>query len=187
MCPYTEKEPNNQNQIMEQPVLEKKISSKNQPKPIITDDFLLIRLLILIAASFAMLGYARLLPTLLADLFYDLEAYGKLLGRYSFLSMLFLQVVYVFGVKPEIAGREKGPKGDTTYLLCYMALSLLPFATIWMFGLLQPFLIYLNGYLPTLVVLYLVTILPALILLEILVRWRFKVYCQEIYRRKKRY
>ena len=171
---------------MEEPALEKKPSSKNQLKPIITDDFLLIRLLILIAASFAMLGYARLLPTLLSDLFYDLEANGKLLGRYSFASMLFLQVVYVFGVKAEISGREKGPKGDTTYLLCYMGLSLLPFATIWMFGLLQPFLIYLNGYLPTLVVLYLVTILPALIFLEILVRWRSKVYCKAVYAKRKR-
>jgi hypothetical protein len=170
---------------MEEPVLERKKSSKSQLNPIITDDFLLIRLLILIAASFAMIGYARLLPTLFADLFYDLEANGKLLGRYSFLSMLFLQVVYVFGVKPEISGREKGPTGDTTYLLCYMGLSLLPFATIWMFGLLQPFLIYLNGYLPTLVVLYLVTILPALILLEILTRWRFKVYCNAIYARRR--
>lgn len=185
MSPYTFKRTNNQNQIMEAPVLEKKPSSKNQLKPIITDDFLLIRLLILIAASFAMLGYARLLPTLLANLFYDLETYGKLLGRYSFASMLFLQVVYIFGVKPEISGRENGPKGDTIYLLCYMGLSLLPFATIWMFGLLQPFLIYLNDYLPTLVVLYLVTILPALIFLEILVRWRIKVYCEVIYARSK--
>jgi hypothetical protein len=170
---------------MEEPVLEEKPSSKNQLKPIKTDEFLLTRLLTLIAASFAMLGYAHLLPTLLADLFYDLESNGKLLGRYSFASMLFLQVVYVFGVKAEISGREKGPKGDTIYLLCYMGFSLLPFATIWMFGLLQPFLIYLNGYLPTLVVLYLVTILPALIFLEILVRWRSKVYCKAVYARKK--
>ncbi|WP_052595678.1 hypothetical protein [Aureispira sp. CCB-QB1] len=171
---------------MEEPVLEKKISSKHQRKTIITDDFLLIRLLILIAASFAMLGYAHLLPTLLNDLFYNLEGYGKLLGRYSFLSMLFLQVVYIFGVKPEISGREKGPKGDTTYLFCYMLLTLLPFVTTLMFGLLQPFLIYLNSFLPTLVVLYLVTILPALILLELLVRWRFKAYCERIYNRWKR-
>lgn len=161
---------------MEEPVLEKKTFPKNQLKPIITDDFLLSRLLILAAASFAMLGYAHLLPTLLADLFYELEKYGKLLGRYSFASMLFLQVVYVFAVNPEISGREKGPKGDTVYLLCYMGLSLLPFATVWLFGLLQAFLIYLNSYLPTLVVLYLVTILPALILLEILVYWRSKVH-----------
>lgn len=170
---------------MEEPVLEKTISSKNQRNPIITDDFLLIRLLILIAASFAMLGYARLLPTLLANLFYDLETYGKLLGRYSFLSMLFFQVVYIFGVKPEISGREKGPKGDTTYLLCYIALTLLPFATTLLFGLLQPMLIYLNEYLPTLVVLYLVTILPALISLEILVRWRVKVYGKGGYAKRK--
>lgn len=170
---------------MEEPVLEKTISSKNQRNPIVTDDFLLIRLLILIAASFAMLGYARLLPTLLANLFYDLEAYGKLLGRYSFLAMLFLQVVYIFGVKPEISGREKGPKGDRTYLLSYIVLTLLPFVTTLMFGMLQPLLIYLNGYLPTLVVLYLVTILPALISLEILVRWRFKVYCRGIDARRK--
>lgn len=165
---------------MEEPVLEKKPSSKNQLKPIITDDFLLSRLLILIAASFAMLGYAHLLPTLFADLFYDLESNGKLLGSYSFASMLFLQVVYVFGVNPEISGREKGPEGDTIYLLCYMGLSLLPFMTVWMFGVLQPFLIYLNEYLPTLVVLYLVTILPALIFLEILVRWRSKVYSKTV-------
>ena len=126
---------------MEAPVLEKKPSSKKQLDLILTDDFLVSRLTILVAASFAMLGYAHLLPTLLADLFYDLEANSKLLGRYSFASMLFLQVVYVFVVKPEISGREKGPKGDTIYLLCYMGLSLLPFATVWMFGVLQPFLI----------------------------------------------
>lgn len=168
---------------MEEPILEKKIFSKKKRQATITDDFLLIRLLILIAASFTMLGYARLLPTLFADLFLNLESYGKLLGRYSFLSMLFLQVVYVFGVKPEISGREKGPKGDTVYLLCYMGLSLLPFLTVLMFGLLQPLLVYLNEYLSTLAVLYLVSILPALILLELLVRWRFKVYCQRIYNR----
>jgi hypothetical protein len=169
---------------MEAPVLERKPSSKKQLNSI-TDDFLLSRLVILVAASFAMLGYAHLLPTLLADLFYDLEANGKLLGRYSFASMLFLQVVYIFGVNPEISGREKGPKGDTTYLLCYMGLSLLPFATVWMFGVLQPFLIYLNAYLPTLVVLYLVSILPALLFLETLVRWRSKVYCKALVSEKK--
>lgn len=173
---------------MEKRVLEKEPSSKPNDKPTISDDFLLIRWLILIAASFAMLGYAHLLPTLLSDLFYNLEGYSKFLGRFSFLSMLFLQVVYIFGVKPEISGREKGPKGDTIYLLYYVGITLLPFASTFLFGLLQPTLIYLNHYFSTLAVLYLVAILPAIILLECLVRWRLRQYAlKRVERRKKKF
>lgn len=161
---------------MGKPALKKRIALKPNPKTAITDDFLLIRWLFLIAATFAMLGYTRLLPTLLSDLFYNLDQYSKFLGRFSFLSMLFLQVVYVFGVKPEISGREKGPKGDTIYLLCYVGITLWPVVTVLFFGLLQPILIYGNHYFSVLTVLYGVAILPAIVLLECLVRWRLVEY-----------
>ncbi|BDS14569.1 hypothetical protein [Aureispira anguillae] len=161
---------------MEKRVLKKKNASKPNTKPTIKDDFLLIRWLILTAGTFAMLGYAHLLPTLLSDLFYNLEQYSKFLGRFSFFSMLFLQIVYIFGVNPEISGREKGPKGDTAYLLSYICITLYPIVSTLFFGLLSPFLIYLNHYYSTLAVLYLVAILPAILLLECLVRWRLRAY-----------
>lgn len=159
---------------MESETLERPKRRFRKDKPPAQDTFLLIRWLILIAVSFAMLGYGRLLPTLFADIFWNLEAYGKFLARFAVLSMFFLQVVYVFGVKPEISGREKGPKGDTIYLLCYIVLTLLPLATTLLFGLLKPMLIFLSAHLSTFTILYLVALLPAIILLEILVYWRVR-------------
>lgn len=138
-----------------------------------------IRWLVLLAASFAMLAYGHLLPTLYADLFTNLGAYRQFLGRFSFLSMLFLQVVYIFGVHPNISGREGGPKGDLVYLGIYILLTLLPWGITMLFAWAAPWLIDLSQQLAIPIVLYIVVLLPAIILLELLVFWRRKVFYQK--------
>jgi len=135
-----------------------------------------IRWIVLATTSIVMLAYGHLLPTLYADLFTNLGAYRQFLGRFSFLSMLFLQVVYIFGVHPNISGREGGPKGDLVYLGMYIVLTLLPWGITLSFAWAAPWLITFSQQMAIPVVLYIVVLLPAIISLEILVFWRRRVF-----------
>ena len=86
---------------MEQELVEPVANRKSRTQPQKPNYLYRIRWFVLALASFAMLAYGHLLPTLYADLFTNLGAYRQFLGRFSFLSMLFLQVVYVFDAIPE--------------------------------------------------------------------------------------
>lgn len=135
----------------------------------------LIRWTILLVASATFWGYSRLLPSVLNNLLIDLPLYGTFLIRFAFAVMFFLQVVYIFGVDPRLAGRERGPKGDRVYLLGYFFISLLPFLSTLLIAYFQQALLQLNQFCCPLVILYLVMILPTIILLELLVKWRSMV------------